>query len=114
MWPSRGTDPDSRGTSPRLRVHAEAARDPQQPGIPYHQPLVGRRGRQPVDGGLGLGHVTPVTASATIQLLVFMADAPTSAISNRNPPRKIGTYKKKKEPGRELLAVLFEIRNTNP
>ena len=92
MWPSRGTDPDSRGTSPRLRVHAEAARDPQQPGIPYHQPLVGRRGRQPVDGGLGLGHVTPVTASATIQLLVFMADAPTSAISNRNPPRKIGTY----------------------
>jgi hypothetical protein len=41
-----------------------------------------------------------------------MADAPTSAISNRNPPRKIGTYKKK-EPGRELLAVLFEIRNTN-
>ena len=90
MWPSRGTDPDSRGTSPRLRVHAEAARDPQQPGIPYHQPLVGRRGRQPVDGGLGLGHVTPVTASATTQLGLYGGCAnfrhfkSESATENRN------------------------------
>src|ERR1700722_9441997 len=31
---------------------------PQQPDVAYHQTLVGWRGRQPVDGGLGFGHVT--------------------------------------------------------
>ena len=35
---------------------------PQQPDVAYHQPLVGLGGRQPVDRGLGFGHVTVGTA----------------------------------------------------
>ena len=35
---------------------------PQQPDVAYNQPLVGWRGRQPVDRGLGFGHVALGTA----------------------------------------------------
>jgi hypothetical protein len=43
-------------------------------------------------------------------LPVFMANPPPSAISNRNPPRKIGTYSG--ECGK-LLAIDLHINNAN-
>jgi hypothetical protein len=48
------------------------------------QPLVGGAFDDP-------GHAQPINVEPT-KIPAFMADPPSSAISNWNPPRKTGTY----------------------
>ena len=57
MSPCRGSDPDSRGSWPRTVCPRQQRPQPQQPDVADHQSLIGWRGRQPVDRGLGFLHV---------------------------------------------------------
>jgi hypothetical protein len=45
-----------------------------------------------------------------LKLPVFMANPPSSAISNRNSPRKIGTYNNNNNP---IMANYVRISDTN-